>query len=336
MALEPIPAALVGVNEVGLAYAQAVRQDERFELCAVGDTDDKALREAGETFGVPVFNDYRSLIIETLHDGLAWLLVAVPPFQSVELLRLAAEKGIGVFCRPPFARSAEAAAKLAGHFKQHGCPLIISRPWRFDPAFDLLLSLQDHIGWVYAAAAQFCTTLDGREGWRGDSERAGGGVLLNDAYEVADLLVSVLGVPQQVSAYRGFATSPGVARAYDTEDSMIMAMQCGPERIGSFTAHRCMIRGGWRIRFLGADGEAEVTAAGTIVTRRSVEETVATTSEGDNRYQAEIAALADWHDRQSRKHASAVETHLPTMAVIEATYLSARTGSAESPDRFLS
>ncbi|UCF32379.1 MAG: Gfo/Idh/MocA family oxidoreductase [Phycisphaerales bacterium] len=95
----------MGVNEVGLAYAQAVRHDDRFELRAVGDADDKALREAGETFGVPVFNDYRSLIIETLHGGLAWLLVAVPPFQSVEILRLAAEKGIGVFCRP---RSREA------------------------------------------------------------------------------------------------------------------------------------------------------------------------------------------------------------------------------------
>jgi predicted dehydrogenase len=334
--LKTIRVALVGVNEVGLAYAQAVRHDERFELHALGDTDDRALREAGETFGIPVFNDYRSLVIETLRGGLDWLLVAVPPFQSVELLRLAAERGIGVFCRPPFARSAEAAMKLAVHFKQHDCPLIISRPWRFDPAFELLLSLEDHLGWVYAAAAQFCTTLDGREGWRGDSERAGGGVLLNDAYEVMDLLVSVLGVPQQVSAYRGFAATPGVARAYDTEDSMIMAMQCGPDRIGSFTAHRCMIGDAWRIDFLGTNGEAEVTAAGTTVKRRDVDEPLITAREGDSRHHAEIAALADWHYRLSRKHVSAVETHLPTVAVIEAAYLSARTGSPESSDRFLS
>jgi predicted dehydrogenase len=331
-----IRVALVGVNEVGLAYAQAIHHDKRFGLHALGDTADKALREAGETFGVPVFNDCRSLIIETLHGGLDYLFLAVPPFQSVELLRLAAEKGIGVFCRPPFARNAEAAAKLADHFKQHDCPLIISRPWRFDSAFEPLLSLQDHIGWVYAVAAQFCTTLDGREGWRGDSERAGGGVLLNDAYEVVDLLVSVFGVPQQVSAYRGFANTPGVARAYDTEDSMIMAMQCGPDRIGSLTAHRCMIRGGWRIGFLGTDGEAQVTPAGTTVTRSGIDEHLTRTSKDDNRHHAEIAALAGWHLRKGRKHASAVETHLPTMAVIETAYLSARTGSAESPDRFLS
>jgi len=191
---------------------------------------------------------------------------------------------------------------------------------------------------VYAATAEVRTTHDPRTGWRGDSERAGGGVLLNDAYGELDMLVDLLGIPQHVGAWCGYAAKPGAPRPYDTEDTSILSMQFGQGRIAGVCAHRRARDELRRLTLFGAEGDVEVLPDRLVVTDRGTGERETLEVQSDNRFAAEISALANWHFQRAanpdRKHSSTGADHLATMAVVQAAYLSARTGSPESPDSF--
>ena len=63
--MERIKTALIGLGDVGSAYAEAILADKRFDLIAVGDPGDKLLRRTTESIPAKAYNDYRSLIVET-------------------------------------------------------------------------------------------------------------------------------------------------------------------------------------------------------------------------------------------------------------------------------
>ena len=89
--------ALLGVTGVGEAYLAAISSDEQYELVAVGDVDRHVLARVSESCSAAVFDDYRSLIVETERDGIDHLFVALEPFESLEFVQMAADRGIGVF-----------------------------------------------------------------------------------------------------------------------------------------------------------------------------------------------------------------------------------------------
>ena len=245
--MKKLNVALVGLSGVGREYLEAVVGDPRFNLLAVADTDCEFLRDTAKSTGAKAYDDHRSLVVETARDGLDMLLLAVEPFQSVELLPLAAKLGVYVFHKTPFARSYAEGKALAESFAGDPQRLIVSRCWRYEPAYQHLFSLDDSVGRVFLASARVQSSADGRVGWRGDRVRAGGGVLLNGAYEQVDMLVEFLGVPQEVLALCGFATVPGSARPYDTEDTAVVSMRFSDERIGSLVAARGTPNPGWNM-----------------------------------------------------------------------------------------
>ena len=177
--------ALLGLQGVGSDYLTALQVDDQFELLAVADRDPEMLRRYTEGTTLRGYTDYRSAIVETAGDGLDLLFVALEPFQSNEFVHLAAERGIGVFHRAPWARNVSEAERLLRRFSKNQGALCVSRPWQAEPAFAPLRGVTALVGRPYIASAEVRTDL-GPDWWRGDSARAGGGVLLNDAYEQLD------------------------------------------------------------------------------------------------------------------------------------------------------
>jgi len=326
--------ALVGLGGVGQEYLEAVVGDLRFNLVAVADTDCELLRATAKSTGAREYNDHRSLVVETAHIGLDMLLLAVEPFQSVELLPLAANLGVCVFHKTPFARSYAEAKALVESFAQYPHHLIVSRCWRYEPAYQQLLSLDDSVGWVFLASAHVRSSAIGRTGWSGDRVLAGGGVLLNGAYEQVDMLVEFLGVPQEVLALCGFATVPGSVRPYDTEDTAVVSMRFSDDRVVSLAAARGTPDPGWNMTLVGTDGVAEVSQDRMIVAQPGEKERERSFVKSENRFAAELGAIAAWLGGVSALAPSTGEDHLATMAVIQAAYLSAKTGSPETPTKF--
>ena len=114
--MKRLKVALIGLAGVGSDYLAAIRSSERFELVAVADSNPEVLRRRAEELPSRSYEDYRSLIVETAHNGLDLLFIALEPFQSIEFVELAAARGIGVFHKAPCARSVDEAGRLARRF----------------------------------------------------------------------------------------------------------------------------------------------------------------------------------------------------------------------------
>ncbi|UCC32001.1 MAG: Gfo/Idh/MocA family oxidoreductase [Phycisphaerales bacterium] len=331
--MKRLKAALMGLAGVGADYLAAIRSDEQFELAAVADTDPEVLRRQTDMAPARVYEDYRSLIVETAHAGLDLLFVALEPFQSTEFVQMAATRGIGVFHKAPCARSVREAQRLVDRFAGSERPLVVSRPWQFEPAYAALNRLAEFTGHVHAATVHV-QTADTPVGWRGDSIRAGGGVLLNGAYEAVDMLVHLLGMPERVYAQCSAAVAPGAPRKYDTEDTATVLLGFGQERTACVTALRGVAEPSWEVAFVGTEGTVEVGADGVTITPRKGSPVKHPAARAANPAAHALSAFGASQLSNGRPLKSKAEEHLSTLAVIEAAYLSARTGAPESPGHF--
>lgn len=330
--MNPLRTAVMGLSEQGEALLAAASADDRFVLCALADPDPVRLAAACDRRSLPGFGDFRSLIVETARDGLDLLLVGAEPHESAEFLPLAARHGAAVLHKCPFARTVGEGKRAVDAFAAAGKPLWVTRPWAFERAFAGLLS---------AASPPFSATISLRApavdlaGWRGDSNRAGGGVLLSDAAEQVDLLASLLGPAEQVSAMTAFAIRSAAARSYDTEDAAVAILHFSGGRVGAINAVRGPGTGEWRGVIVGAGVEFEVLP-GRMRTLASGGRPRTTIVRTQNRFAAQLAAVGDYLlGRTVVLPPSTGEEHLTALAMIEAAYLSARTGSPESPERML-
>ena len=332
--MERARVALLGLSGVGAEYLAVIRAHEQFDLVAVADTDPAPLRRCAEELHVRAYEDCRSLIVETSHAGLDLLFVAIEPFQSIEFVEMAAARGIGVFHKAPVARNIRETGRLIQRFRESGCPLVVSRPWLFEPAFAGLRQLTELAGHVFAAAARV-QTVDTPAGWRGDSVRAGGGVLLNGAYEAVDMLVYLLGLPGTVYTQCGTDTAPGTGCKYDTEDVAIVSLRFGPGQVACVTACRGATDPSWEMTLMGTRGTVRLTPEGMMITQRGGAGLQSHTVQTPRRAAPAINTFGlSWLSSEP-PFQSTVHEHLPTMAVIEAAYLSAKTGAPESPRRLL-
>lgn len=332
--MESLRVALLGLHGVGVEYLTAIQSNDLFTLTAVAEADGELLRQHTEAKPLSTFQDYRSAIVEMARAGLDLLFVALEPFQSIDYIEMAAEHGIGVFHKAPFARSSAEARRLIGRFEEAGRPLIVSRPWQFEPAYDSLTHRAEVLGRVHAAAAEVRTS-DGSEGWRGDSVRAAGGVLLNGAYEQLDMLVHLMGLPEYVDAQCSAAVPPGKTSNYDTEDAVQLSLRLTGKRIASLTASRKAAASHWHVALIGEHGSIDLSEDRSRFQpadgRRARSRRVRTTCRAQPAINAFGAALSAGDE----KLPSTAAEHLPTTAVVEAAYLSVRTGTAESPSQFL-
>ncbi len=324
----------MGLGAAGSEYLAAIRGNDQFDLVAVADTDPELLRRHAEASPVRAYEDYRSLIVETERSGLDLLFVALEPFQSLEFVQMAAQRGIGVFHKAPCARNVREAQGLARRFAKHERPLVVSRSWQFEPAFACLSDLIERDDRVYAAVADV-RTVDTRTEWRGDSVRAGGGVLLNGAYDAVDLIVHLLGLPGSVYAQCSVAIPPGAARQYDTEDVAVVAMHFAKERIACVTAMRGATEPSWTVTLRSTRCTVEMDSDRLTVTPHDGGSPQHNRVWAPHPAHCAISAFGEAQCSQEKRFASTIEQHMATVAVIEAAYLSARTGEPESPSRLL-
>lgn len=330
----PLRAALLGVSGAGRVWLEAIVSDSAYELCALGDERANALDLPAGAGQARTYTDYRSLLVEAAHAGLDVLFVALEPFQALDFVELAASRRVSVLHKAPAARTVREARRLVERFDQAGVHLAVSRWWRFEPAFAALRDLGALIGHVYAADAEVAIS-DTPEGWRGDRVKAGGGALLHGAYDAIDLLVSLLGVPESVSAQCAMAIPPNAPMTYDTEDVAFVTLKFPQECVASVSARRGAAKPVRRITLWGTQGTVEITPKRMTVTRRDTGKSRIHRVRAAHELAPVLTALAAFLSGQPHSFDSMLQDHLTTLAVIEAAYLSARTGEREAPARLI-
>lgn len=324
--MKPTKVALAGLGSTGLDYLDILEGSDRFEVVAIADSDPAVLRGHDLRGSFHIYEDYRSLIVESVHVGLDLLVVATESHHSIEFLSLAVDRGLAIFHKPPFARNLQEGRMLVERFETANCPFVIAREWHRDGWPTDPKTLAQRAGHVHTALGEIAT-CDEPNGWRGDSLRAGGGVLLNGAYAQVDLLVALLGMPDSVYAVCGFARAPGETLNYDTEDIALLLLRWGSDRCATLAARRRVTPGKWHVMLAGTRGTllwpgAESSSDG--------EEDCVHRTDGIADQMSSVFGMAE---SGVRRAISTAKDHLATLAVIDAAYLSAKTGAAEVPAR---
>ena len=129
---------VVGAGLIGqVEHIPNLRRLERlYDLVGVADASPK-MRAELESRGLRAFEDYRGL----LDAGLDAILVAAPDQYHAEITLAALGKGVHVFCEKPLCFSVPEAREIAAAQEQAGKVVQVGYMKRFDPNYELLLSM---------------------------------------------------------------------------------------------------------------------------------------------------------------------------------------------------
>ena len=333
--MQRLRAGLAGLTGPGLELFDTLRSEPLVELVAVADRDRSLSGRLAEEAAAACYDDYRLLIVESATTGLEALFVALPVFETEEYLPVAAGRALAVFVVPPFARTFDTAVEMAGLFAQTAHPLVVARTWQLNAAGAGGSRGLEAVGHVFAAHGQVTEAVGDVLGWRGDSRRAGGGVLLHGAYQMVDAVVALLGVPDAVFAATGFGSHPEQVRAHDTEDAAAMTFRYADDRVATIACRRAPAESSWELTLAGTRATAAVTHPACAGGRRENGQASPGAGGGLNRFRSVVKVFAQTLAAGAIRFASPIEDHLGTMATISAAYLSVRTGQVESPHKFL-
>jgi predicted dehydrogenase len=320
---------LIGLGRGGRCVANALLNSNWCELVAVG-SDQARRTEAFVTShpGIAAYNDFRSLIVENPLDA---LFVATPPHQRGRYLTLAAERRLPVWMLTPAARRFDEAIQLISQFERIGCPLVVSRSWGLEPALQPDAVGLEQLGRLFFAHGQMTVSGEDNLDWRGDLERAGGGVLLYRGYPLLDTLVQIMGMPGTVFARAAGVSRPGTRFPYDTDDTAALVCRFPGGGIAMFGG--CWTTGPAQesLHVYGTGGNIHIAPTHVVVRDRAGEQVSFEESRPVNPLAPQIEDFLSALASSARRMRATLRQHLSTLAVIQAAYLSARTGQPESP-----
>jgi predicted dehydrogenase len=338
---QPLPVAVIGVGGFGGLTLQALRGVASVKIVAVADKNPTVAEQAGRAAGVPAYSDNRSLLAETRPRA---VYLAVPPMAGAELISACAERGIAVWKEPPLARNLDEAVALVRRMDRAGLKLAVGTQRRFATGYRKAWELRGRVGPVFLARAHYLFNWGADLRWRSDKASAGGGALLELGYHPIDLLVWMLGVPEEVYGLIARAGRPPIdqsegatERVYDTDDTAAALLRFGGGVMASVVTSRSSGPVSEELSLHGKSGS--LTANSEMCTLRDPD---GNTLDGVRSEAGPVAAL----QRQADAFATAVACDSPTyecsglenllnLAVIEAIYLSDSTCQPENPSRLL-
>jgi len=212
-------AAVIGCGDVSVVHFEAIEALPGIELVAVGDVDPVAATRAAERYGVPSFAGHTELLAAMRPDVVH---ISTPHDQHVPPALDCLAAGVNVIVEKPVAHTRSEAERLVAAAERPGAPKIgVCFQNRYNATSqamaDLLASGQ--VGSVLGGSATICwhrppAYYESRP-WRGQVERSGGGVLINQAIHSVDLLQWLLGEVREVRGRASRLAIDGV----DVEDT---------------------------------------------------------------------------------------------------------------------
>lgn len=334
-----MPVVVIGVGGFGRRTLQALRRSRIVRVVGVSDRNPAAAESVAREAGVPGYGDNRSLLAEA-RPKVAY--VAVPPMAAPEVIELCAGRGVHVWKELPLGRDLAEAVAIARRMEKASLKLAVGTQRRFATGYRRAWELRRRLGHVFLARAHYLFNWGPNLDWRGDRASAGGGALLELAYHPVDLLVWLLGFPEEVYGLTVGDRRPPAGRGgpepmYNTDDTAAALLRYPNGCMASVVTTR---RSGPVSEELSLHGRGgSLTACSETCLLRDPDGTVLDQAEADGAphemflRQAEAFAKAVADGAQT--HECSGRENLLTQAVIEAIYLADRTCQPEAPGRLL-
>lgn len=343
---------VLGLDRRGQSLVQAMADMEPFHIQAVADRDTQLVEKRALQLDCEAFDDYRQFVLQSDFDT---LFVAANLHNTLEHVRLAIKEGCHVLKLAPMSRTFDEAAQLHALCKDQKTRFDVVNPGRYTPAFQafqqlvqagdvdrpFLLRLYCDVGLLAGLNPElYQIHPDNQTSWITDQELAGGGVLLHNCYQLIDQVVQAFGLPQQVYSLCNSHSSDKQQLHHLTEDTALVTMRFNDNLIADLVAMRhwddrptCQ-----QITLFGRDCKVTV-CQNNLKIHNNLGELVKEQDYHGEDQDVDTALLINYHLSVSAPKAypfgSDAEANLRVMAVMEAAYLSSRTGSPEDPARIL-
>ena len=254
----------IGIVGLGMASAPHAKslQDLKSRVGVKAAFSPSADRRAAfaSTYGFPVADNAEAIFDDPAIDA---VLLLTPPSTHLDLVRQAAGAGKHVLLEKPLEIDLDRAQTLVTVAEEAGIKLGIVLQHRFRPVSVALRELIDEgrLGDIVSASARLYNWRPQSyydQPGRGTRARDGGGVLLTQAIHTLDLMISLVGVPSEVTGYA--ATSP--VHDMETEDLAFAATRFANGAIGAISATTAAYPGiPDAIEIIGTKGMARIEGA---------------------------------------------------------------------------
>jgi len=334
----PLRAAVIGLDGFGRQAMEAIACCQSVTLAAVADRDISAAKKAASPSGAAAYGDYRSCLAETRPDAVC---LGVAPKAASELIAACAKRGIHVWKSVPLARNLDDAVSMVRTMSEASLTFSVGTPRRFEDCYRRAWKTRRRIGQTFLARAHYLFNWGPDLGWRGDKESAGGGALIELGYHPSDLLIWMLGLPEEVYGFSAKISTPPddgkLQPVYDTDDTAAAILRFENGCMASVVTTRRSGPVSEAICLHGLGGSMEVSADNCLVRDPdgNVIDRFANSSPPLEAWVRQLEAFADAVAGESKTYPCSGWENLLTMAVMEAIYLSDRTGQPESPTRLL-
>ncbi len=223
----PHRAAIVGWGDVAVVHAEAIAAIEGIELVGVVDVDAAARVRAESQTGVPAFASVAELVDAVRPDVVH---VTTPHDEHVDVTLACLAAGVHVLQEKPLAASLAEGQRLVDAVAAlgAGAPKVgVCFQNRYNASSQELRRLLDsgELGSVRGAYASVVWTRTPEyytaKPWRGSKQRAGGGLLINQAIHTLDLVQWLLG---DVVDVVGHVASDKFADVSEVEDTAALLL----------------------------------------------------------------------------------------------------------------
>jgi predicted dehydrogenase len=205
-------AAIVGTGDIASEHAAAIRQlNGRVEIVAAVDVNEQRVATFAAEWGVP--KTYESVSQLLASEQLDLVHICTPPATHVSLAMECLMAGVSPLLEKPPALSLEQLDLLLEVELQTGVPVIVVFQHRFGAGAERLRMLGGSAALGRPLVA-LCNTFWYRDAgyfsapWRGKWETEGGGPTMGHGIHQFDLMLSILGDWQVVSALAGRQSRP--------------------------------------------------------------------------------------------------------------------------------
>lgn len=326
-----------GANELLLL----ARSTELYEIISVADSSLPLAEQIAQKYNCTAFDDYRQFILQNQPDV---LIVAEPLYKCAEFVKTAINKKCHILKLIPTAANFEQAAELVDLAEKNNVKYLTASPAKFAPGFECLCDYMQTAERKQYYFINVCA-LFGNDFFQpiasytqAHRKLSGGGVLLNDCFELLSLIIENFSLPQQIYALSTNRSPDKKAKQYLGEDTVTASLTFKDGLIGTFLAvHLSGLAAAAPVRICGAENNVVATPNrltvydnnGSLITEHKYplkpEKCVTEMFIDFGR------ALLEPDKYKLRSNS---KLDLATMALIEAAYLSAKTGMPESPRKF--
>jgi predicted dehydrogenase len=313
-----------------------------YEIASVADSDIAKTEQFVQKYNCTAFDDYRQFILQ---NDFNLLIVAEPLYKCAEYIKTAIAKKCHILKLVPPASNFEQAAELINLAQKNDVKYITAAPARFAPGFECLCDYLKTVDRRKFHFINICASFGSDffqpiiSDAKADPKLRGGGVLIADCFELLSLVVANFSLPDQIYTLMTNQSADRKAKQYLGEDTVTASLVFKDGLIGTFLASRQTGSSPAPppLRIYGTEQSLAATPnrlavydnSGSLITENKFplkpEKCITEMFIDIGR------ALLE---PEKYKLRSGSRLDLATIALIEAAYLSTRTGMPESPSRF--